>query len=243
MGSTRRAAGLVRGRARVYTSPEREATTCGPRFMAAGGRTEPLANPNRARYEVPAMPRRFLVSTLAAALLLVSSAHGRAGGKAESWVSRRSPPDTFSWTSMGGGTTPFSGSGRSPAFPSTKTTASHSRPHSTSSAPRSGSSTAPGWKPIVRGTQWDAFNKNETEFVCMKSRPVTPGNPWLEVQWCGRPVRQALINRRSPIHWSSQTRGCTERKSSIGMPPAPTVSARAPRCVWVNATVPGVPRG
>ncbi len=29
----------------------------------------------------------------------------------------------------------------------------------------------------VRGPQWDAFNKNETEFVCMKSRPVTPGNP------------------------------------------------------------------
>ena len=42
--------------------------------MAAGGRIEPLANPNRARYEVPAMPRRVIVSTLAAALLLVSSA-------------------------------------------------------------------------------------------------------------------------------------------------------------------------
>lgn len=34
-----------------------------------------------------------------------------------------------------------------------------------------------GLEAFVRGVQWDAFNKNETPFVCMKWRPVTPGNP------------------------------------------------------------------
>jgi len=34
-----------------------------------------------------------------------------------------------------------------------------------------------GLEAFVRGPQWDAFNKNETPFVCMKWRPVTPGNP------------------------------------------------------------------
>ena len=34
-----------------------------------------------------------------------------------------------------------------------------------------------GLEAFVRGAQWDAFNKNDTELVCMKPRPVTPGNP------------------------------------------------------------------
>jgi hypothetical protein len=34
-----------------------------------------------------------------------------------------------------------------------------------------------GLEAFVRGAQWDAFNKNDTELVCMKRRPVTPGNP------------------------------------------------------------------
>ena len=36
--------------------------TCGPIFMAAGGRTEPLANPTRSEFEVPS-PMRSLSSS------------------------------------------------------------------------------------------------------------------------------------------------------------------------------------
>jgi hypothetical protein len=42
------------GTAPQYNYPHtREAMTCGPMFMAAGGRTELLANPTRLHLEVP----------------------------------------------------------------------------------------------------------------------------------------------------------------------------------------------
>ena len=34
-----------------------------------------------------------------------------------------------------------------------------------------------GLESFVRVTQWDAFDHNANGFVCMKERPVTPGNP------------------------------------------------------------------
>ena len=143
--------------------------------MAAGGRTEPLAKPNRARYEVPTMPRRFIVSTLAAALLLVSSAAVALAAKPSNGCPADSSGyflvDIDGWwenTVLG-----FEIAGIPVYEDDGETFTAEFNEFSAAFGLVDGA----GLEAFVRGPQWDAFNKNETPFVCMKARPVTPGNP------------------------------------------------------------------
>ena len=158
----------------MYTAAQREATTCGPTFMAAGGRTEPLANPARAEREVPLM-RRVTVSIFAAALLLVLSATVAVAAK-PTHTCPAAPSGYFLVNSDGwwettvegfevAGIQVYEGDGVTFTAAFNEFSAAF------------GLVDGAGLEAFVRGPQWDAFNKNETAFVCMKWRPVTPGNP------------------------------------------------------------------
>jgi hypothetical protein len=141
--------------------------------MAAGGRTEPLAKPARAEREVPLM-RRVTVSTLAAALLLALSATVAVAAKpihtCPAAASGYFLVDADGWwaNTVEG----FEAAGI-PVYEDDGTFTAEFDAFGAAFGLGDGA----GLEAFVRGAQWDAFNKNDTELVCMKRRPVTPGNP------------------------------------------------------------------
>ena len=139
-----------------------------PRFMAAGGRIEPLANPTR-QYEVPTMPRR-LVSTLAcrAAARLDQTAVALAA-KPHQRVSRRSLGyflvDVDGWWDITVDGFEIAG------IPVYEEDGETFTDEFNDFGAAFGLVDGAGLEAFVRGPQWDAFNKNETPFVCMKAGP------------------------------------------------------------------------
>jgi hypothetical protein len=140
--------------------------------MAAGGRTEPLANPTRRASEVPAM-QRLTLPVAAAALLLAATASVAIGAK----PSNGCPPETSGyflvdrdrwWDETVAG---FEAEGI-PVYEADGTTFTA---EFNAFAADFGLVDGAGLEAFVRGAQWDAFDHNQNGLTCMKPRHSSPG--------------------------------------------------------------------
>jgi hypothetical protein len=148
--------------------------TRGPHLWPPGDRVESLANPTRSEFEVPIM-RRLVLLFVVATLLALMTPGVAAGGKpstgcpAEASGFFRTDRDAWWERTVEGfeaeGITVYEADGITFTEEFDEFAAAF------------GFGNGAGLEFFVRVTQWAGIDHNDNGFVCMKERPVTPGNP------------------------------------------------------------------